>query len=49
MASGGNFTPSANPRKAQYSSKTIGEAVKFCESNGTYLCAHTLSKESTKI
>ncbi|MBO83094.1 MAG: hypothetical protein CL506_01865 [Actinobacteria bacterium] len=49
MASGGNFTPSANPRKAQYSAKTIGEAVKFCESNGTYLCAHTLSKESTKI
>lgn len=47
MASGGNFTPSSNPRISQYSYETIQETVNYCNSNGTYLCAHTLSKNST--
>jgi len=47
MASGGYFTPSSNPRISQYSPSIIKDTVEFCESNGTYLCAHTLSKEST--
>lgn len=47
MASGGNFTPSSNPRISQYSYETIQETVNYCKSNGTYLCAHTLSRNST--
>ena len=47
MASGGNFTPSSNPRISQYSFETIQETVNYCNSNNTYLCAHTLSKNST--
>ncbi|MDC0960791.1 amidohydrolase family protein [Dehalococcoidia bacterium] len=47
MASGGYFTPSSNPRIAQYSPSVIKDVVNFCEKNGTYLCAHTLSAEST--
>ena len=47
MASGGNFTPSSNPRISQYSYETIQETVNYCNSNGTYLCAHTLSRNST--
>ncbi len=48
MASGGYFTPSSNPRISQYSFKTLNEVVNFCNDNDTYLCAHTLSNESTK-
>ena len=48
MASGGYFTPSSNPRISQYSEKTLDEVVNFCEMNNTYICAHTLSNESTK-
>lgn len=48
MASGGYFTPSSNPRISQYSEKTLDEVVNFCEINNTYICAHTLSNESTK-
>jgi len=48
MASGGYFTPSSNPRISQYPFKTLNEVVNFCNDNGTYLCAHTLSNESTK-
>ena len=47
MASGGYFTPSSNPRISQYSPRVIKDVVNFCEKNGTYLCAHTLSAEST--
>ena len=47
MASGGNFTPSSNPRISQYSYETIQDTVNYCNSNGTYLCAHTLSRNST--
>ena len=47
MASGGNFTPSSNPRISQYSYETIQETVNYCNNNGTYLCAHTLSRNST--
>ena len=48
MASGGYFTPSSNPRISQYSFETLKEVVNFCNDNDTYLCAHTLSSESTK-
>ena len=48
MASGGYFTPSSNPRISQYSFKILNEVVNFCNDNDTYLCAHTLSNESTK-
>ncbi len=47
MASGGNFTPSSNPRISQYSFETIQETVNYCKNNNTYLCAHTLSRNST--
>ena len=47
MASGGNFTPSSNPRISQYSFETIQETVNYCNDNNTYLCAHTLSRNST--
>jgi imidazolonepropionase-like amidohydrolase len=47
MASGGNFTPSSNPRISQFSLKTIQETVNYCNKNNTYLCAHTLSRNST--
>ena len=47
MASGGNFTPSSNPRISQYSFETIQDTVNYCNSSGTYLCAHTLSRNST--
>ena len=47
MASGGNFTPSSNPRISQYSFETIQETVNYCNNNNTYLCAHTLSRNST--
>ena len=47
MASGGNFTPSSNPRISQYSNEQIQDTVNYCNSNGTYLCAHTLSRNST--
>ena len=47
MASGGNFTPSSNPRISQFSLKTIQDTVNYCNKNNTYLCAHTLSRNST--
>ena len=47
MASGGNFTPSSNPRISQYSFETLQETVNYCKNNNTYLCAHTLSRNST--
>jgi len=48
MASGGYFTPSSNPRISQYSFDTLKKVVDFCNNQDTYLCAHTLSNESTK-
>jgi len=47
MASGGNFTPSSNPRISQYTDEIIQDTVKYCINNNTYLCAHTLSRNST--
>ena len=49
MASGGNFTPTSNPREPQYDFETIEAARKECERLGVYLTAHTLSAKSTKI
>ena len=49
MASGGNFTPTSNPREPQYDFETIEAARKECERLGVYLTAHTLSSKSTKF
>ena len=35
-------------RISQYSFETLRDVVNFCNNNDTYLCAHTLSNESTK-
>ena len=48
MASGGNFTPTSNPREPQYNFQTIENARKECERLGVYLAAHTLSTKSTE-
>ena len=41
---GRKFTPSSNPRISQYSYETIQETVRYCNSNGTYLCAYIIKK-----
>ncbi len=49
MASGGNFTPTSNPREPQYGFEIIETARKESERLGVYLTAHTLSAQSTKF
>ena len=43
MATGGMFTPTANPRRPQYSVETLAAAVSEAERMGVQIVAHTLS------
>ena len=45
MATGGFFTPTANPRRPQYSADTLAAAVDEAERVGLPIAAHTLSAD----
>lgn len=48
MATGGNFTPTANPRRTQYSAETLKAAVQEAERSGVQIVAHTLSADGVQ-
>lgn len=48
MATGGNFTPTANPRRPQYSAETLKAAVQEAERSGRQIVAHTLSADGVQ-
>jgi imidazolonepropionase-like amidohydrolase len=48
MATGGMFTPTANPRSAQYPVETLRAAVREAERLGLPLAAHTLSADGVR-
>ncbi len=48
MATGGMFTPTANPRQTQYSAETLRAAVKEAERHHVVIVAHTLSADGIK-
>ncbi len=48
MATGGNFTPTANPRKVQYPAETLKAAVQEAERSGVQIVAHTLSADGVQ-
>jgi imidazolonepropionase-like amidohydrolase len=48
MATGGMFTPTANPRSVQYPVETLRAAVKESERLGLQIVAHTLSAQGVK-
>lgn len=45
MATGGMFTPTANPRRPQYSAETLAAAVQEAERSGVQIVAHTLAAD----
>ena len=48
MASGGNFTPTSNPRDRQYPSETIREIVEAGAAGGVEVAAHTHAAEGVR-
>ena len=48
MATGGMFTPTANPRQTQYSVETLKAAVREAERLNVVIVAHTLSAQGVK-
>ena len=48
MATGGMFTPTANPRQPQYSAETLAVAVREAARSGITVAAHTLSAEGVE-
>ena len=48
MASGGNFTPTSNPRDRQYPPETIREIVEAGASGGIEVAAHTHAAEGIR-
>ena len=48
MATGGMFTPTANPRWTQYTAETLRAAVIEAERMGVQIVAHTLSTEGIR-
>ena len=48
MASGGRMTPTANPRRAQYSAQVLRAAVVEAERSGITIVAHTLSADGVR-
>ena len=48
MASGGNFTPTSNPRDRQYPPETIREIVEAGKSTGIEVAAHTHAAEGIR-
>ncbi len=48
MATGGNFTPTANPRRPQYSAETLRAAVEEAERSGVQIVAHTLAADGVQ-
>jgi len=48
MATGGMFTPTANPRQTQFSAATLKAAVTEAERLGVQVVAHTLSAQGVK-
>ena len=48
MASGGNFTPTSNPRDRQYPPETIREIVEAGKSGGIDVAAHTHAAEGIR-
>ncbi|MBT7598398.1 MAG: amidohydrolase family protein [Gemmatimonadetes bacterium] len=48
MATGGMFTPTANPARPQYSTETLREAVEEAERVGIPIVAHTLAAEGVQ-
>lgn len=48
MATGGMFTPTANPRRPQYSAETLKAAVTEAERSGVQIVAHTLAAEGVQ-
>tara|TARA_B110000438_G_scaffold215431_1_gene207777 strand:- start:178 stop:981 length:804 start_codon:yes stop_codon:yes gene_type:complete len=48
MASGGNFTPTSNPRMTQYPAETLRAAVVEAERLGIYVVAHSHATEGIR-
>ena len=48
MASGGNFTPTSNPRDAQYPKETLREIVEAGRAGGIEVAAHTHAAEGIR-
>ncbi len=48
MATGGMFTPTANPRRPQYSAETLRAAVVEAERMNVQIVAHTLAAQGVK-
>ena len=48
MATGGMFTPTANPARPQYSTETLSAAVEEAERVGLPIVAHTLAAEGVQ-
>ena len=48
MATGGMFTPTANPRKTQYPAATLRVAVEEAARSGVTVAAHTLSADGVR-
>ncbi len=48
MATGGMFTPTANPRKPQYSAETLAAAVEEAERSGVQIVAHALAADGVQ-
>jgi imidazolonepropionase-like amidohydrolase len=48
MATGGMFTPTANPRRPQYSAETLAAAVGEAERSGVQIVAHTLAADGVQ-
>ncbi len=48
MATGGNFTPTANPRRVQFSAETLTAAVQEAERSGVQIVAHCLSADGVQ-
>lgn len=48
MATGGMFTPTANPRRPQYSAATLAAAVGEAERSGVQIVAHTLAADGVQ-
>jgi len=48
MATGGMFTPTANPRKPQYSAETLRAAVVEAERSGVQIVAHCLAADGVQ-
>lgn len=48
MATGGMFTPTANPRRVQYGAETLAAAVAEAERMNVQIVAHTLSADGVR-